>query len=187
MFLISAVLAAGIVGAADQIQPADKSIALDALIQKVMAAGRDGALPRAIAVAVGVPENAPYRGARIAVEQAGDGLDHVIKVLVDKSSDSDVGKPVGLELRTGRYWPGNNEFYNYHASLDGQLENAAYQLVKMDAEEKAIRGSGHFITKDVNSREIKKRFQRELDCWLKKSCLKKEWRSADLSDGELKK
>lgn len=187
MFLISAMLAMTVAGASAATKAADKAISLDALIQKVMEAGRDGALPRFIATAIGIPENTPYRGARIPDDQAKDEMDHVIKVLVDKQSESDVGKPLGLEFNTARDWPGNNEFYYFHASLDGQLENAAFQRGKRDDAGKAIKGSGHITTKDVNSSEIKKRFQRELGCWLKKSCLKKEWRSADISDGELKK
>lgn len=39
----------------------------------------------------------------------------------------------------------------------------------------------------VNSPEIKKRFQHELDLWLKRSYLKKEWKSAEFVNGALKK
>lgn len=185
--VLFAVMLAVSAGAAEGPKAVRKSPRLDAIVQDVVANGRDGVLPGPIAATVGITGSAPYRGARIPADQATDGMDHVIKVLVEKTSEDDPGKPVGLELSAGRDSPGMMDTYHYHVSLDGKLENASLITGKTDENGRAIKGSGEAIAKDVESSDVKKRFQHELDVWLKRSYLKKEWRSAAISDGGLKK
>ena len=164
-----------------------KTITLDTLIQNVIAGGRYGELPDRIANSIKIPENTPYRGVRVSADQTTDGMNHNFKVLLEKTPDSGEVKPVGLELDNTRKWPGNSEIYWLHASLDGKLENASYIHGKTDEQGSAVKGSGDFVEKDVNSSEIKDRFKHELDLWLKKTSLKKEWRSADIVEGVLQK
>ncbi len=164
-----------------------KTVTLDSFIQKVLASGRYGELPERIANSIKIPENAPYRGLRLTADQTSDEMNHNFKVLLEKTSGSNRVKPVGLELDTIYKWPGNHEGYLLHVSLDGKLENASYIHGKTDAQGNSVKGSGRFVDKDINSSEIKDRFKHELDLWLKKTYLKKEWRSAEIVEGELKK
>ncbi len=166
---------------------AAQTITLDSLIQKVVADGYYGELPDRIARSVNIPDNAPYRGVGVTSDQATDGMGRYFKVLLEKVSGSDEVKPLGLELDTAHRWPGNAEHYVFHASLDGKLENASFIGGKIDEQGKVVKGSGQCVEKDINSPEIKDRFKHELDLWLKKTCLKNEWRSAAIVDGMLQK
>lgn len=187
MLFISAVMALGVNTVSAGTASHAETTPLENRIQEVIAKGRDGELPSPIAASVNIPGNAPYRGARVAAEQATDSMSHNFKVLVERASDSDAVKPVGLELDTAKRWPGNSEGNIFHASLDGKLEDASCIRGKIDEQGKGVKGSGEFVAKDIHLPDVKKRFQHELDFWLKKAYLKKEWRSAELSDGELKK
>jgi hypothetical protein len=120
MSLITAVVALSIAAASAATKAADKGISLDSLIQNVVANGRDGALPGPIAASIGIPENTPYRGVRVPADQATDGTDHVIKVLVEKSAEGDALKAACLELNTGQTRTADQDHYLYHASLDGK-------------------------------------------------------------------
>lgn len=185
MFWIFAAAALSL-GESTNSRPTSRELTLENVIQEVVANGRDGVLPDRIAASVKMPENAPYRGARVSEEQATDGMSHNFQVLVSKEPDSDALKPVELAINTMKRWPGNSEAYNFHISLDGKLEDASYIHGKRDEEGRSVKGSGQFVTKDVDSSDIKKRFRHELDFWLKKAYRRKEWRSAEISDGELK-
>ena len=50
-----------------------------------------------------------------------------------------------------------------------------------------IHDNGTTEDKDITVLDIKRRFQHELDLWLKKTYLRKEWRSAEFADGALQK
>ncbi len=166
---------------------AGKTVTLNDLMQKVISGGETGQLPGPIADSISVPKGVPYRGVGVYMDQATDGLDHAVRVLIEKSSDSAAVKPLVLVFQTGRKWPGNAEFNWFHASLDGRLKNASFTHGKRDEQGKIIKGSGGRVEQDINSPEIKDRFKHELDLWLKKSYLKKEWASAEFIDGVLQK
>ncbi len=152
-----------------------------------MASGTPGRVPAPIAGLIGVPEDFPTSNLRLTEEQTTDRTYHLFKVLTEKPSDLADAKPVGLALMTDYRWPGNVESYWFRASLDGKLEKVIFSPGKLDAQGQSINGSGTAIDQDVNSSEVRKRFQHELDLWLKRSYLKNEWKSAEFIEGVLKK
>lgn len=166
---------------------AGKTVTLADLIQKVISGGETGQLPGPIADSISVPKGVPYRGVGVYMDQATDGMDHTVRVLMERLPNSSAVKPLVLVFQTGRKWSRNAEQYWFHASLDGKLENASFTHGKRDEQDKAIKGSGGRVDQDINSPEIKDRFKHELDLWLRKSHLKKEWKSVEFLDGMLHK
>ncbi len=164
-----------------------KVITLEALQHKVLVSGGSGVLRGSIAEAIGIANDVPYLGLGLWPDQTTDGMSHGARVLLEKSSDSETGKPLVLVFHTGQKSPGNAEQYWFRAALNGELRKASFYHGKLDGQGKSIKGSGSFTDKDVNSSEIKDRFKHEMDLWLQNIYLKKEWRSAEFSEGELKK
>ena len=112
--------------------------------------------------------------------QTSDDMKHLFEVMVESSTDAP--KATGLVLMTSRKHLGISEAYWYRATSDGKLEKAVLVSFKINEE-----GPATATQEDINSPEIKDRFQHELDLWLKKIYLKKEWRSTEFSGGALKK
>ncbi len=171
----------------NQIKSPPKISKLEVFALKAMSSGMPGRVPGPIAGLIGVREDFPTTNLRVTGEQTTDNIYRLFKVMIEKLSDAAAAKPVGIVLVTDYRWPGNDEGYWFHASLDGKLEKVIAIPGKLDAQGNEIKGSATAIEKDINSPEIKERFQHELDLWLKKSYLKKEWKSAEFVDGVLKK
>jgi hypothetical protein len=184
-FLPSLIFARHVLAASQEPQKAPVSLA--AIVQQVIARGSPGIVPGSLAELIGVPRDSATQEFETVLDQSNDGLAHRLKLLVDRSPDKKTSRPIGIVLKTTRLWPGNQEGYWFRVSLNGELEKAMLIQVKLDEKGDSIKGSGGATEQDTSSLEIKKRFQHELDFWLKKTYLKKEWRSAEFSDGKLKK
>lgn len=163
-----------------------KALTLQAFIQAVLLNGRHSRIAGPIAELIGVPRDAPTRLVRIPEDQATDGIYHVAHVMTELPSDTPSTEPAGLALHSSYDWPGNSESYWFRVSIGGELERAVTIHGKRDEQGKSIKGSGTTAEKDIDSPEIKRRFRHEMDLWLKRAYLKKEWRSAEFSQGELK-
>lgn len=163
---------------------APKAMTLSSFIQATLVNGFPARLPGSIAEQVGIAREAPYYGLAVESDQAIDSMYHSFRVMADLSDET---KPVGLLLETAYDWPGNSETYWYRTLLNGKLEKVVVLHGKRDEAGKSIKGAGIITEKDINAPEIKQRFQHELDLWLKKAYLKKEWHSAEFSGGSLKK
>ena len=161
-----------------------KTVTLKSFVDAALAHGFPSKLPGPIADYSGIASEAPYYGLAISSDQATDSMFHSFRVITDSSEEP---KPVLLLLGSTYKWSGNVETYSYRVSLDGKLERVVVNPGKLDEQGQSIKGSGTTTEKDINSPEIKGRFQHELDLWLKKTYLKKEWRSAEFSQGSLKK
>jgi hypothetical protein len=159
-------------------------VTLKSFVDMTLVDGFLAKLPGPIAEHVGVERETPYYGLAISSDQATDGMFHSFQVITDSSEDP---KPVILLLGSTYKWPGNVESYSYRVSLGGKLERVVVNPGKLDEYGRSIKGSGGTIEKDINAPEIKERFQHELDLWLKRTHLKKEWRSTKFSWGSLKK
>ena len=101
--------------------------------------------------------------------------------------DDESQRPKNLVFQAERRTPGRKEGYWFRASVEGVLQKATLLDAKLDESGKGIKGSGVPTSQDIEAPETKKRFQHELDLWLKKSYLKKEWRNAEFSGGVLTK
>lgn len=159
-----------------------KATPLEDFVQKAVSECSAGLVPGILAKKIEVPADAPACNVEVLTEQTSDNTNHLFQVLIE----TDTMKPLGLVLNTSYQWPGHDVGYMYHASLGGKLYSAVSTLGKRDEAGNAVRGSGVDTREDVNSPAIKKRFQHELDLWLKRAYLKKEWRTAEFSEGKLK-
>ncbi len=162
-------------------------LTLDTFIEKVLADGSESRIPSPLAELIGVTKDIPALDEEILENQATDAMYHLFHLMAERASDTGEARPFGLALHSVREWPEKSEGYWFRASLKGKLEKAIIISGKRDEQGQAIKGTGTTAEKDVNSSEIKKRFQHELDLWLKKSYLKKEWKSAEFVAGVLKK
>lgn len=163
---------------------AAKTVTLKSFVDAALVNGFPAKLPGPVAEYIGIEKEAPYYGLAISTDQATDGMFHSFQVIADSLEEP---KPVILLFGSTYKWPGNKESYSYRVSLSGRLERVVVLHGKMDDQGRSVKGSGTTTEKDINSPEIKERFQHELNLWLKKTYLKKEWRSAEFSQGSLKK
>lgn len=161
-----------------------KAVTLHSFIEMALSHGFPAKLPSLIAEQIGIAKEAPYYGLAISSVQAIDSMYHSFRVMAESSDET---KPIGLLFETSYRRPGNKETYWYRTTLDGSLERVVVLHGKHDEQGQSIKGSGTTTEKDIDSPEIRDRFQHELDLWLKKTYLKKEWRSAEFSQGSLKK
>ena len=164
-----------------------KPIGLEDFIDKVVAEGTQSAVPGAIAGLIGVAADAPVLYLSIDQNQTTDGMIHVFEVVAERNPATGEAKPVGLLLKAQREKSGKLGTAWFSASLVGKLERAVFLSGKLDGQGNGIKGSGVPVEKDIGSAEVKKKFQHELDLWLKRSYLKKEWKSVEFSGGVLTK
>jgi len=159
-----------------------RATSLRDFVKMTLDRGFPAKLPRAIARVIGVPEDSSYHGIAVFREQTKDDMYHSFRVLAEPSNDKS-----GFFFETGRDSAQTNETFYFLASTTGDLSRAILITGKFDAAGHSIKGSGVVTEREINSPEIQALFQHELDFWLKKTYLKKEWRSAEFSDGKLKK
>lgn len=164
-----------------------KTQALADFVDQVVSDGIEYRFPSPIAALIGVPSEIPSLNYDVKQEQTTDGMSHGFNVLARPDPASGEAKPVGLVFDLEQKVRGGHELYYFRASLTGKLEKVAVINGKDDAQGHAIKGAGSSSERDIRSSEIKKKFQHELDLWLKRAYLKKEWRSAEFSNGVLKK
>jgi hypothetical protein len=125
------------------------------------------AIEGAISDALKIADPTPTAGDD--TEKLSDGLKHGASLLLDKVEKETPGKSLGFILMTRRETNRESESYLFKTSLDGTLEHAAIVQGKLDEHGQAIKGSGASSTKplEIDSLEVKKRFAKEVDFWLK--------------------
>lgn len=160
-----------------------KTSSIEALVERLLRGGFPDKLPGLLAQLVELPSEPSYRGVLVTAEQSTDAMPHKAMVIVDESSQ----KPTFLVFQVDRRTQGHKEGYWFRASVEGALQKATLLDAKMDENGKGIKGTGVTTPQDIESPETQKRFQHELDLWLKKSHLKKQWRNAEFSGGVLTK
>lgn len=164
-----------------------QAVALNAFVEKVLARGSAGWLPVMISALIGVPEDAPYRGVNVWPDHVTDIMSHGFMVIVVESFDTDAVRPSSLALTTNSGWAVRRETYWFRASLEGRLEKAVRIVARRGEQRQWIAGSEIAAEQDIASSEIRERFQHELELWTRKTYFKKEWRSAEFSQGALTK
>lgn len=169
------------------VSPAPRArVSFEEFARLVVQVGGLNRVPGLIAQRLDVTPDHPIHWVEVTESQATDGLFHEFKSLVKVAKDQPP-EPVGVLLLTYFSKDGRDESRWYRVSLDGTLEKAFVIRGKVDAQRKGVKGSGTAEFLDVASPDTRKRFQHELDLWLKRAHLKKEWRSAEFSEGALKK
>lgn len=168
---------------------ASTDVSLEAFARQTMSVGTPNRVPGPIAELIDVEPDAPVHQLKVTRDQTTDGMNRLLEVIVELSTSTPRRpiKPIGLVLSTYRARGRSTEDYVFRAGLDGTLERASLTLGANDDEGKAIKGSGTVKKQDPNDPGIQDRFQHELDLWLKRRHLKKEWRTAEFSGGILKK
>lgn len=160
------------------------SSSIESLARQTVSVGIPNRISGPIAEQIDLPADAPVHLLEIGREQATDGMNHAFHVLVELSTGTPrrpLG-PIGIVLSTRRVTGGASEGRWFRAGLNGALE----RVMRIQGQA-GIKGSGTVTKEGVESPEVKESFQHELDLWLKRKHLKKEWRAAEFSGGVLKK
>lgn len=162
---------------------------LEALGRQMMSDGLPNRIPSPIAEALGLEPDAPVHYAGVSQEQASDRQSHSLSVLVEVSTTTPrrAIRPVGVVFLTDRIVGRQSDSYYYRSSVDGTLDRAIFIDGQVDEAGRGVKGSGKITQEDIGTPAVKKRFQHEIDLWLKRRYLKKEWRNAEFSGGVLKK
>lgn len=106
------------------------------------------------------PDPSPAYSADFGSSTTRDNLSHIGSLLVDKS-DVTNAKPIKLVFTSIQESGSNVEEYKFIVSLNGTLEKAAISHAKAKVD-----GSAVFSVLDIDSPDVKKRLQHELDFWL---------------------
>lgn len=136
---------------------------LSGFVRKALKTGADRSFPKSLAKLLDLPENILLKNFTEPETSAVDNIYRTFQVIIEKSTPT---KATALVWCTNYEWPGNSEAYYFRSTLTGKLEKAVYIYGKDDEKGNAIPGDGGFVIKDINSPEIKERFQKELDFWL---------------------
>ncbi|MBI4424722.1 MAG: hypothetical protein HY554_13395 [Elusimicrobia bacterium] len=143
------------------------------LVKRCAEAGDDAYLPQQIGSHLGLDGDPPTKSINVETTETGDDMAHDVN-LVLKVSSSGIRQPLAFNLVTGHDWPGHVEHYHFRVTLDGVLERAVTISGLKDQQGNTISGSGSVAEKDIDSPEIKERFQHEVDFWLKGAYRKKK-------------
>ena len=156
--------------------------ALERFVREAPVRGNPNRVPGAIGKLIDVAPDTPAYIIVVSTAQSSDQMSHVFHLMIEPS---DTGKqdPIGLVLLAKERGVEIRESHYFRASLDGKLLKVGVVRVRIDDTKTPASTS----EAEVTSSDIKNRFQHELDLWLKKSYLKKEWRDAEFSGGVLTK
>lgn len=186
MISIIALLAASTLVAAGGVPKAPSSgnskKALERFIGEAPVRGTPNRVPGAIGKMIDVSPDTPAYIIVVSTAQSSDQMSHVFHLMIELS-DTGAQKPIGLVLLANQTGSEISESHYFRASLDGKL--AKVGVVRFRPDDTA--NPATTAEADLTSSDIKNRFQHELDLWLKKSYLKKEWRNAEFSGGVLTK
>lgn len=132
------------------------------LLRRIEAEGEHINYSPLLARDLDLPPNCPIQ-VLLSNEQAVDGLDRDVSLVLPKP-----GKPSAVMFQTVRSGAKSDWIVRYLVSLDGsRLQKAVALEGTNDRQGRPIRGSARRFPKDINSREVRKGYQRELDFWLK--------------------
>lgn len=137
------------------------------MIQKALTEGHETYYPNVLGSFIDLPGDVAVQSFRVSSASATDEMVHSFKVVVEESTSTEKPTPLKLLFTSTYYWPGNDEQYVFKANLDALLEKVITMSGKHSPDGKAVKGSGVVLEKDIDSPEIKERFQHELDFWLK--------------------
>ncbi|MBI4422085.1 MAG: hypothetical protein HY554_00055 [Elusimicrobia bacterium] len=146
-----------------------KEVSLKEFVARLEKEGELNQFPRPLARLLGFPEDVgTKKGFRVPETDSVDGASRVADIVLVKPADSEDSRPFGLYWSTTVKTDRTYNSYTYHSSLDGTLLNANRVFDEPSEGDKMIRGKSKLTHLDVDSDEVRDRFQREvLDFWLK--------------------
>ena len=133
---------------------------LEAIARRMLSDGLPNRVPSPIAEALGLEADAPVHNAQISKMQSSDGMSHLLQVLVELSTTTPRRpiRPIGVVMGAYRVSGRRADDYYYRGTLAGTLERAIRIDGEVDEAGNSIKGSGKLISKDIESPEVKKRF-----------------------------
>lgn len=166
-----------------------RSTSIEDVARGMMSDGLPNRMPSPIAESLGLEPNTPVHHAEVAESQATDRLYHALSVLVELSSTTPRRplRPLGAVFLAYREHGRRSDHFYYRATLDGELQRAVHIDGQVDAKGRAVKSSGTIKQQDIASPSVKDSFRHELDVWLKRRYVKRQWRAAKFSGGALKK
>ena len=156
---------------------------LDRLVDRAVTEGEDSLLPAAAAEpTLGLPKkDFDVKQFEAPKGDCADSKYRLFSVLVDKD-----GSKLGNLWFFVRYqWPGNSETHNFLSTVEGELLKASRVRGKRNQDGNVIEGSGSLVDLDIDSAEVKAKFKKELDFWVKGKGRKKN-KAATKPDGKEK-
>jgi len=139
---------------------------LQPLVSQLLVSGVDSTvLQGPLAKALGFSSDVPAKVIEILLPQTTDGNNHASDLVVSKSTG--VIEPIALVFMSSARRKTKSTAYFFRVNLNGDIEKSFVLYGNDDKSGKPIKGSGHLDVLDIKSRDVRKRFQHELDFWLK--------------------
>ncbi|MBI4377086.1 MAG: hypothetical protein HY549_11630 [Elusimicrobia bacterium] len=132
------------------------------MIDKAMKTGQVHELPTPIARQLGFEALAKLSGFEVERSVVNNNVYRSFDVVMMSS------RPLSLLWYTDFESTDSVESYYYRASLSGKIEKILHISGKLDHAGQALKGSGQAVSEDINSAEMKARFRKEVEFWLRR-------------------
>lgn len=142
-------------------------IGWQSLVDSTLKSGKDKRIRENISSLLGLKGRWDSKWKRVNEAEASDGLHHLVYLMVAKSAKTKKHQPkhfIFLAIDWNNRWA---DSYFYAAALDGRLKKAIRIRGKNTKTGKPVRGSGKVKRYNIKRRSVKKRFNHEVDFWLK--------------------
>lgn len=156
---------------------------MERLIATLLTSGVDSNISGTLAPIIGLATAMPMKKREVTVSATGDAESDVrASYMIYENAESGAPKKDDIRavcayiVRSKRSGLDKQNRY-FKINLNGKLEKAVLTQSKYDEAGKIIRGSGVKFDQDIESPEVKKTFEAEMNFWLK-DWLKKEQLSA---------
>lgn len=173
----------------DSVKDAKAGIAQ--LIETLLKSGVDGNIGSTLAPVIGLPTAMPMKKKEVVLSQRGaDEERRGCFIIYETAGGPDVKenakRPVcAYIVRFKRSGSGRQTRY-FRIDLNGKLVKVILSEGKHDASGKVVRGSGVKTDLDIDSPEVRRTFEAEMDFWLK-DWLKKQQQNAPKKTAESSK
>jgi hypothetical protein len=171
--LLAGVLLASLASAQDRPKPSQQEQGLRKFKERLLKHGEDYTYKGAVEP-LELKGGTKAKSLEVLSVDTSDGLNHATElVFADPPAKPE---PLCLVMSADREDTLQKQvvFQNFRLNLDGVMEKAFISRIKLDENGNAIRGSAITELQDVNSPEVQKLLQHELNFWLKGMYRKKK-------------
>lgn len=142
------------------------------LIETMLKNGSDGTISSVLAPVIGLPKAMPMRREEIVISAKGSDFERrgcwvIYESEEGPGSKDGVKRTVCTYVLKATRAGTDNQVQYFRIDPDGTLVKAILSKSKADAAGKPVRGSGVKTDLDIDSPEVKKAFDAEMDFWLK--------------------
>ncbi|MBI4060654.1 MAG: hypothetical protein HY403_04420 [Elusimicrobia bacterium] len=158
---------------ADNLSSVNKS-AVTQFIDIVLKNGTDSNISSILAPIIGLAKTMPMKKKEVVMSEQDNGFEKRACYVIYENADQHAVCAYFVKIKRSGL---DKQTHYFRIDLNGNLEKAVLSQSKFDEAGKVIRGSGVKFDQDINSPEVRKTFEAEMNFWLK-DWLPKERRAA---------